>query len=98
MLRLRRYWLTGPTMTDRDVTLIGEGKSEREQFEAWFRKEHGWYEEPLALSTGEFNAWQASRNAALEDAYRECMPFDSALNCPRACADRIRALATQKEA
>ena len=82
--------------------------SEREQFEAWFRKEHGWYEETLALSTGEFNAWQASRNAALEEAavvaWSEGMdtygPFSQLMD-PRSvgslCAKRIRAIANKKE-
>jgi hypothetical protein len=39
---------------------------ERKAFEEWFRKEHGWYEEPLALNTGEWNAYRAATRAALE--------------------------------
>jgi hypothetical protein len=33
--------------------------SEREAFEAWFRKEKGWFELPLSLDTCEWDAWQA---------------------------------------
>jgi hypothetical protein len=39
---------------------------ERKAFEEWFRKEHGWYEESLALNTGEWNAYRAATRAALE--------------------------------
>jgi hypothetical protein len=41
---------------------------ERKVFEEWFRKEHGWYEEPLSLQTGEWNAYRAATRAALERA------------------------------
>jgi hypothetical protein len=36
-----------------------KARSEREAFEAWFRKEKGWFELPLSLDTGEWDAWQA---------------------------------------
>lgn len=35
---------------------------ERAAFRKWFKKRHGWYEEPLSLLTGEWDAWQAALN------------------------------------
>jgi hypothetical protein len=39
--------------------MVDAARDEREAFEAWFRKEKGWFELPLSLDTGEWDAWQA---------------------------------------
>jgi hypothetical protein len=39
--------------------MTDKAMSEREAFEVWFRKEKGWFELPLSLDTGEWDAWQA---------------------------------------
>lgn len=41
-------------------------QEQRERFEAWFRQQHGWWETPLSLDTGEWEAWQAAESAAIE--------------------------------
>lgn len=41
-------------------------QEQRERFETWFRQQHGWWEAPLSLDTGEWDAWKAAESAAIE--------------------------------
>lgn len=90
-------------MTERDVSLIDEGKSEREQFEAAW-KAHGrdLYD---SFETCAWEFWQASRRTALEEAAETVLqstldahwggpPVMDCREVASICANAIRALSS----